>query len=122
MSNHLHRTRYASRRSERGQALLLLLAVLGLASGMLVFSMVIDVSRTAASANTNALALADTKAALIGWAASRGDTVGNARPGRARPMENPVDARAERRLGRDVMVRGRRAIQTLQREHDTDHQ
>ena len=67
MPDRLHRTRYTSRRSGRGQALVLMLVVAGLAAGMFVFSMANNVSRTAASANTNALALAQAKEALIGY-------------------------------------------------------
>src|ERR1035437_6851261 len=70
MLDHLHRTRYTSRRSERGQALVLLLVVLGLATGIFVFSIVSNVSLTASRNNVNALALAQAKQALIGYAGS----------------------------------------------------
>jgi hypothetical protein len=77
MLDHLHRTRYTLRRSERGQALVLLLVVLGLAAGMFVFSMVSNVSRTNADNNTNALVLAQAKEALIGYAASDSNRPGS---------------------------------------------
>ena len=76
MLDHLHRTRYPSRRSERGQALLLLLVVLGLATGMFVFSMAGNVSSATARADRDTFALAQARQALIGYAASD-----NNRPG-----------------------------------------
>lgn len=81
MFDHLHYTRYAPRRGERGQALLFLLAILGLATGMFVYNAVSGVSRANADAKTNARALAEAKAALIGWAVSRGTSTSTARPG-----------------------------------------
>ena len=77
----MHCTHDNPRRRESGQALIIVLAILGLATGMFVYSAVSNVSRANANANTNALKMAEVKAALIAWAASRGDTVGNARPG-----------------------------------------
>ncbi len=65
--DHLHRRRYPSRRSERGQALMLLLVLLGMAASVFVFSttsnMSTYVSATAERIDNDALAQA--KAALI---------------------------------------------------------
>ncbi|HMK14530.1 MAG TPA: hypothetical protein VK460_05910 [Burkholderiales bacterium] len=58
------------RPSERGQALILILILLGLLSGMVVFNALSGVTLTAERNNITALALAQAKQALIGYAAS----------------------------------------------------
>jgi hypothetical protein len=77
MVDRLHRARYAPRPSERGQALILILLLLGVGTSLLIYNAVSGVSLTAASNNTTAFALAQAKAALIGYAASDNNLPGS---------------------------------------------
>src|SRR3989304_665459 len=66
---------------QRGQALILALLVLSIGVGALVFSFFNAAKITLESDQITSDALARAKAALIGYAVSRGDITGSARPG-----------------------------------------
>jgi len=94
--DHLHRKRCTPRQSERGQALLLLVVLMGLATGMFVFSMASNVSSATARADRDALALAQARQALIGYAASDDN-----RPGSLPCPDTDNDGSAELYSGTD---------------------
>lgn len=76
MVDRSHCARNSPRPSERGQALILILLLLGLVTGLFVFNALSGVTLTAERNNMTAFALAQAKGALIGYAASD-----NNRPG-----------------------------------------
>jgi len=79
----LRRTRSYRVRSQHGQAMLLVVALVGLATALLVYGMV-DTTTIALQRDRNtSAAFAEVKRALIGWSVARDPSTGgvNARPG-----------------------------------------